>query len=126
MSTLAPDPSVFNPNTLGDPLELDSFVFTTEEFHSFNGQPSARTTTTNYVKDPNSISVVSDFHDGSGMQEYFLSGRTYQLNNSGYWYLYDNDSPAALRNITGKNTLMVARPCWSMVSSFLLGCSSCT
>ncbi len=95
VSTLAPDPSVFNPNTLGDPLELDSFVFTTEEFHSFNGQPSARTTTTGYIKDPNSISVVTDFHDGSGMQEYFIGGRTYQLNNSGYWYLYDNGSPAA-------------------------------
>ncbi|MCE9621650.1 MAG: hypothetical protein K8R99_04820 [Actinomycetia bacterium] len=95
VSTLPPDPSIFNPNTIGDPLDLGSFVFTTEEFHSFNGTPNARTTTTGYIKDPISISVVSDFHDGSGMQEYYIGGRTYQNNNQNYWYLYDNESPAA-------------------------------
>ncbi len=101
-TTTAPDPSIFNPLSVADPLELASFVFTTDEFHSFNGQPNARTTTSGYIqapndKEPNSGYIVSDFHDGTGMQEYFVDGRTYQNDNQGYWYLYESGSLASPR-----------------------------
>lgn len=94
-TTIPPDPSVFNPNAIGDPMELASFVFTTDEFHSFNGQPSQVTTTYGYISEPYSVSVVADYHDGSNYRQYFVDGRVYEVNNSGYWYLYEKGSLAA-------------------------------
>ena len=92
--TTAPDPTIFNPSRIGNPFDLASFVLTVDEFHSYNGSPTVRTTTYGYIKDPHSAFAVEDFGDSTS-KEYFVDGATLQLDNQGYWYLFANGDLAA-------------------------------
>ncbi len=94
-TTTLPDPTVFNPNSLGNILELSSFVVTRVESHSNNGAVDGRTTTIGYVKEPLNASVEVQYQDGQSSKDYLVDSGTYQKDNQNYWYLFASTSRAA-------------------------------
>jgi len=93
--TTAPDPTIFVPNNLVDPRELQSFVLTVVEAHSSNGVPYGRTSTIGYTNEPSNAYVEIQYSGGDSSKDYFVDGRTLQLNNQNFWYLFESGSPAA-------------------------------
>ena len=79
-------PPVFDPWALGDIRALDSFALTINERNTVNGQLTELTTTIGYIKEPYSAYSVIEF-DGGNDRTYQVEGRTYNVNNSGDWYL---------------------------------------
>ncbi|MEQ1872288.1 MAG: hypothetical protein ABL953_01060 [Ilumatobacteraceae bacterium] len=88
--TTVPDPTVFNPNNVGDIRELSSFVFTIAEAHTFNGTYSESSTTIGYIKEPFAAYSVQTYDGARGVNEYSVNGRFYH--EYGDWYLYEKDS----------------------------------
>ncbi len=97
--TTAADPTIFNPNKLGDRFALSSFALTVVETHSNNGALSGLTTSYGYTRNasgnPSGEFAEVQYSSGDSSKDYFVDGRTYQLNNQGYWYLFENGSLAA-------------------------------
>ena len=100
--TTLPDPTIFNPNNVGDLLELASFVFTIDEAHTFNGSYSERSTTTGYIRAPLAAYSLQTYDGASGVREYLVDGRFYH--EYGDWYLYEKDSRSTPDIFSSLNT----------------------
>ena len=79
-------PPVFDPRSLGDIRDLDSFVATINERNTVNGQLTELTTTIGYIREPYSAYEVVEFYSGEE-RTYQVDGRTYTITDSGDWYL---------------------------------------
>lgn len=108
-TTTTVDPTIFDPNRVGDPLELSSFLLTIDLLQTTNGSVTKNTETIGYVKDPFSTSWLRDFGgDGSiDSRAYSIDGRYYDVYDD--WYLYERGSPATPSGISySLSTLMLA------------------
>ena len=97
-TTSAPGPPVYDPQTLGDNLEMPSFVFTVTVDNTNGGQLSENITTIGYVQEPTSMYKLATFsYDGvtDGTRSYLVGGRTYVEDQLRSWYLYEAGSPVA-------------------------------
>jgi hypothetical protein len=79
-------PPVFDPWSLEDIRGLDSFVVTVNEKNTVNGQLTARTLTTGYIRDPLSAYFENEYSGGVD-RTYVVNDRTYALTGSGDWYI---------------------------------------
>ena len=96
-STLPAGPPVYDQRTLGDNLELESFVLTVT-VATTTGELSESTTTTAFVRDPLSVSELATYSYSGGQdsdRRYLVDGRSYEETNTGDWYLYESGNPAA-------------------------------
>ena len=94
VTTTTVDPTIFNPQRIGDISELGSFVFNIDEAHLNNGSPTTRKTTVGYINEPFSASVVTELGEFDTVQEYLIDGRYYERDHQNYWTLYENGSLA--------------------------------
>lgn len=81
-------PPVYDPNKLGDIRELDSFIVSVNVKNTVNGDLTEYTTTMGYIKEPFSAYSLLDLPPYDEAKTYVVGGRTYDVNNSGDWYLY--------------------------------------
>lgn len=90
-TTLA-DPTIFNPNDIGNVLELSSFVLTIDVIQTSNESVTKNTDTLSYFEG-SSASWLRDFDsDGSiDAHDYSIDGRYYDVYSD--WYLYESGSP---------------------------------
>ncbi len=88
--TIEPTPTVWPPvfdlYSLGDLLNLNSFVITVNEKNTVNGQLTERTFTIGYIQEPFSAYRVNEY-DGGVQRTFVVNDRTYELTGSGDWYI---------------------------------------
>lgn len=97
-TTTEAGPPVYSGSILGDRLDLDSFVLTSQVDNTNNGQLSETDFSVGYSKMQTSLYRIGTFSydGGSGAtRDYWLNGRVYSENNFGDWYLYEAGGPAA-------------------------------
>ena len=95
-TTVAPGPPVYDPQRLGDNLDLASFVLTVTVDNTNNGQLAQNITTLGYTKEPLGMYRLATFSGTTDRtRRYLVNGRTYDENNFGDWYLYEAGSRAA-------------------------------
>jgi hypothetical protein len=96
-------PPVFDPWSLGDIRDLDSFVASVIEENTVNGRVTMVDSTIGYVREPYGAYEVRKYTGGEE-RVYHVDGRTYTITDSGDWYitvrandqdvLYEADIPA--------------------------------
>ena len=97
-TTLPPGPPTYDPQRLGDNLDLASFVLSVTVDNTNSGQLSENVTTLGYTKEPIAMYRLATFAyegGGGGTRDYLVDGRTYQENNFGDWHLYEANSRSA-------------------------------
>ena len=95
-TTVASGPPVYDPQRLGDNLELASFVLTLTVDNTNDGQLAQTITTLGYVKEPISMYRLATFSGSTdSTRSYLVNGRSYEENQFGDWYLYEAGSRAA-------------------------------
>lgn len=95
-TTTAPGPPVYDPQRLGDSLELASFVLTVTIDNTNNGQLAENITTLGYTREPLSMYRLATFSGSTdSTRRYLVNGRTYEENQFGDWDLYEAGSRAA-------------------------------
>ena len=97
-STLPAGPPVYDQRTLGDNLELDSFVATVTVSTTSSGMLSENVTTIAFVREPLSVSELATYVYSGGQdsdRRYLVGGRSYEETSAGDWYLYESGSPSA-------------------------------
>jgi hypothetical protein len=85
-------PPGYDPQRLGDNLDLASFVLTITVDNTNSGQLSENITTLGYTKEPLAMYRLATFaYDGGGggTRNYLVGGRSYDENNFGDWNLYE-------------------------------------
>lgn len=91
-TTVAPGPPVYDPQRLGDALDLASFVFTITVDNTNSGQLSQNITSIGYTKEPTSMYRLATFSfddiDG-GERTYLVGGRSYDESQFGDWNLFE-------------------------------------
>ncbi len=80
-------PPVYDPNRLGNIRELDSFIVSVNVKNTVNGSLTETTNTMGYIKEPFSAYSLLDLPPSDETRTYVVGGRTYDVNNSGDWYL---------------------------------------
>lgn len=96
--TTTPGPPVYDPRAVGDIFDLPSFIHTVTVANTNAGQLSENSTSTGFIKDPNSVYQLATFsYDGTtdGVRSYLIDGRSYEENQFGDWYLYERGSSSA-------------------------------
>jgi hypothetical protein len=97
-SSLPAGPPVFDQRTLGNNLELDSFVATLTVSTTSGGMLSENVATIAFVREPLSVSELATYAYSGGQdsdRRYLVGGRSYEETSSGDWYLYESGSPSA-------------------------------
>jgi len=79
-------PPTFDPWSLQDIRELDSFVVTINEKNTVNGELTELTNTIGYIKDPYSAYNENKYYSGLD-RTYAVDDWTYSLTGSGDWYI---------------------------------------
>ncbi len=88
-----PGPPTFDPQRLGDILELPSFVLTITVDNTNNGQLNHNGTTFGYTKEPMAMYRLNEFGaDYGGTRSYMVNGRYFDENQFGDWTLYETGS----------------------------------
>lgn len=96
--TEQPGPPTYEPQRLGDNLDLASFVLTVTVDNTNNGQLATSIITVGYTKEPIGMYRLATFsYDGgdASTRSYLVDGRTYDENQFGDWRLYEAGSRAA-------------------------------
>lgn len=98
-------PPTFDPWSLQDIRDLDSFVVTINEKNTINGQLTELTNTIGYIKEPYSAYHHNEYTAGVD-RTYVADGWTYSLTGSGDWYISagSNDDLFFKANIPAGNT----------------------
>jgi len=95
-STEQPGPPVYEPNHLGEILDLASFVRTISVYNTNGGQLAENITTIGYTREPVGMYRIATFGAGNGgTRNYLVNGRTYDENQFGDWRLTEAGSRAA-------------------------------
>jgi len=95
-STERPGPPVYEPNHLGEILDLASFVRTISVYNTNGGQLAENITTIGYTREPVGMYRIATFGAGNGgTRNYLVNGRTYDENQFGDWRLHEAGSRAA-------------------------------
>jgi hypothetical protein len=95
-TTLPPGPPVYDPSTLGNNLDLPSFIFTTTVDNTNGGQLSHTATTSGYIAAPLSAYEIATFGEGlGGTRSFSIDGRSFMEDISGDWYLDERSGAGA-------------------------------
>lgn len=98
-TTLPPGPPTYDPQHLGDNLDLASFVLTTTVDNTNNGQLVENITSIGYTKEPIAMYRLTTFDydggSGDGTRNYLVDGRSYDEDQLGSWRLFEAGSRAA-------------------------------
>lgn len=109
-TTDPPGPPVYDPQRLGDVLDLASFVLTVTVDNTNSGQLAENITTLGYVQEPISMYRLATFSGSTDTtRKYLVDGRTYEENQFGDWYLYEVGSraaPAPSANIEFRSSIL--------------------
>ncbi len=102
-------PPAFDPWSLQDIRELDSFVVTINEKNTVNGELTELTNTIGYIKEPYRAYNENKYYSGLD-RTYVVDGWTYSLTGSGDWYISagSNDDLFSKADIPAGNTEKLA------------------
>lgn len=96
-TTVAPGPPVYDPQRIGNALDLASFVFTITVDNTNSGQLSQNITSIGYTKEPSSMYRLATFSfdgTGGGERSYLVGDRSYDESQFGDWNLFEAGSRA--------------------------------
>jgi hypothetical protein len=83
-------PPVFDPNSLGNIRDQDSFIITINEQNVQPGGSVVRTLTMGYIKEPYAGYFINEYSSGVD-KTYVVDGRSYTLTGTGDWYIEERD-----------------------------------
>jgi len=84
-------PPVFDPYSLGDIRDLDSFVVTINDKNTVNGELTELTNTIGYVREPYAVYQWNEYSSGMD-RTYVIEDTTYTETGSGDWYISGGSS----------------------------------
>ncbi|HQZ35268.1 MAG TPA: hypothetical protein PK020_12650 [Ilumatobacteraceae bacterium] len=93
-TTQQPGPPTYEPQQLGDSLDLDSFVLTITVDNTNSGELTHNGTTFAYTRQPEATYRIAEFGEYGGTRSYLINGRYFDENQFGDWNLYEAGSRA--------------------------------